>query len=118
MKCTIKIRWDRMLQKDREGLLNFLRSEDFKETPLWLRWMSEINPEERVFAAPKDTGRFSEREYRIFLALFRVLAEFFPSLEAKIHGHVDSGIRKFDLGGYYDLTIKNGEVDESFTGIP
>lgn len=118
MKCMIKIHWDRMLPEEREGLLYFLHSEDFKETPLWLRWMSAMNPEESVFDAPKDTGRFSGREYRIFLALLRVLAEFFPSLEAKIHGHVDSGIRKFDLGGYYDLTIKSGEVDEFFTGIP
>ena len=118
MNCSITVCWDQMCAKEKEGLLQFLHSEDFKETPLWLRWMSAITPEEHIFAAPKDTGRFSEREYHIFLALFRVLAEYFPSLEAEIHGHVDSGIRKFDLGGFYDLTIKNGELTEFYTGIP
>ena len=118
MNCTITIHWVRMLPEDREGLLSFLHSEEFQNTPLWLRWMSAMNPEESVLSAPKDTGRFSEHEYHIFLALLRALAEDFPSLQADIHGHVGSGIRKFDLGGFYFIAVKNGELSESYTGIP
>lgn len=118
MKCTIKIHWDRMQPDDREGLLSFLHSEDFQNTPPWLRWMSAMNPEESVFEAPKDTGRFSEREYHSFLAFFCALAEDFPSLDVKVHGRAGSGIRKFDLGGTYDFSIKNGELTKSYTGIP
>ena len=118
MNCSITIHWNQMRAEEKEELLRFLRSEDFKEAPLWLRWMSAMNPEESVFDAPKDTGRFSEREYHIFLAFLRVIAEHFPALEAEIHGHVGSGIRQFDLGGYYDIAIKNGELTESYTGIP
>ena len=118
MKCTITVDWNSMTPEDREGLLSFLHSEEFKELPLWLRWMAAISPEERVFEAPKDTGRFSGHEYHFFLELLRVLAEHYPSLDAEIRGHVGSGIRKFDLGGYFTVVIRNGELCEDYTGIP
>ena len=118
MKCTITIHWERMQPEDREGLLSYLHAEGFKQTPRWLRWMAAISPEEHVFEAPKDTGRFSGHEYLIFLELLRVLAEHYPSLDAEIRGHVGSGIRKFDLGGYFTVVVRSGELSESYTGIP
>ena len=147
MNCTITVEWGEMTPEDREGLLAFLHSEEFKKMPLWPRrlpilipdeqewqewlqstnfketprwvcWLTALNPEERVFDAPKDTGRFGESECHIFLELLRILAQSFPSFDAGVHGHAGSGIRKFDLGGTFTAVIRNGELREDFTGIP
>ena len=130
MKCTIQIRWDLLPAEEAARLLAELRAKPWEDEALFealcarangryaaylrsaplkdrfpMRWLAELRPGVEKQHAPE------------VLPFFQSLAERYPSLTAEVRGdyepdpvNLEKG--RDDFGGFYELRLENGALNE------
>jgi hypothetical protein len=142
MKCTIQIRWDLLPAEEAARLLAELRAKPWEDEALFealcarangryaaylrsaplkdrfpMRWLAELRPGVEKQHAPEGITMHSIDYYASVLPFFQSLAERYPSLTAEVRGdyepdpvNLEKG--RDDFGGFYELRLENGALNE------